>query len=56
MKAKTFEDLVVWQKAHQLVLAIYKLTRSFPKYEQFGLVSQLRRAAVSVPANTRPVK
>ena len=56
MKAKTFEDLVVWQKSHQFVLEIYKLTRSFPDYELFGLVSQLRRAAVSVPANTWPVK
>jgi four helix bundle protein len=51
MKAKTFEDLVVWQKAHLFVLSIYKMTRSFPDYELFGLVSQLRRAAVSVPAN-----
>ena len=51
MKAKTFEDLVVWQKSHQFVLEIYKLTRSFPDYELFGLVSQIRRAAVSVPAN-----
>ena len=51
MKAKTFEDLVVWQKAHQLVLAIYKLTRMFPQEELFGLTSQTRRAAVSVPAN-----
>jgi four helix bundle protein len=51
MKAKTFEDLVVWQKAHQLVLQIYKLTRNFPQDELFGLTSQIRRAAVSVPAN-----
>jgi four helix bundle protein len=51
MKAKTFEDLVVWQKAHQLVLAIYKMTRTFPQEELFGLTSQIRRAAVSVPAN-----
>lgn len=51
MKAKTFEDLVVWQKSHNLVLEIYKLTKSFPRYELFGLVSQIRRSAVSVPAN-----
>ena len=51
MKAKTFEDLIVWQKAHQLVLEIYKLTRSFPQEELFGLISQIRRAAVSAPAN-----
>ena len=49
--AKRFEELVVWQKAHQLVLAIYKLTKNFPKEEIFGLTSQFRRAAVSVPAN-----
>ena len=51
MKAKTFEDLVVWQKAHQLVTNIYKLSKVFPKDEIFGLTAQLRRAAVSVPAN-----
>ena len=51
MKAKTFEDLIVWQKAHQLVLAIYKMTRSFPQEELFGLTSQIRRSGVSVPAN-----
>ncbi len=49
--AKSFEDLIVWQKAHQWVLNIYRLTMNFPKQEQFGLTSQLRRAAVSVPAN-----
>ena len=51
MKAKTFEDLVVWQKSHKLVLKIYRLTQSFPRNELFGLVSQIRRSAVSVPAN-----
>lgn len=51
MPAKTFEDLVVWQKAHRFVLRAYQLTRSFPRDEQFGLTSQLRRAAVSVPSN-----
>jgi four helix bundle protein len=49
--AKTFEDLIVWQKAHQLVLEVYKLTAKFPREELFGLTSQMRRAAVSVPAN-----
>ena len=44
--AKTFEDLVVWQKAHQLVLAIYKLTKNFPREEIFGLTSQFRRATI----------
>jgi len=56
MKAKTFKDLIVWQKSHQFVLKIYKITQHFPHYEVFGLVSQIRRSAVSVPANTWPVK
>ena len=50
-KAERFEDLEVWKKAHKLVLGIYKLTRDFPKEEKFGLVSQMRRAVVSIPAN-----
>jgi four helix bundle protein len=50
-KARRFQDLKVWQKSHQFVLEIYKLTRSFPDYELFGLTSQMRRAAVSIPAN-----
>lgn len=49
--AKSFEDLVVWQKAHQLVLKVYAMTEDFPKAELFGLTSQLRRAAVSIAAN-----
>jgi four helix bundle protein len=49
--AKTFQDLIVWQKAHQFVLAVYKATMDFPKNEVYGLTSQFRRAAVSVPAN-----
>lgn len=49
--ARSFQDLIVWQKAHQWVLNIYQFTRSFPSEEKFGLTSQLRRAAVSVPAN-----
>jgi len=49
--AKTFEDLIVWKKAHQLVLLVYKATQLFPKTEVYGLVNQLRRAAVSIPAN-----
>jgi four helix bundle protein len=49
--AKTFRDLLVWQKAHALVLGIYRTTASFPKHETFGLCSQMQRAAVSVPAN-----
>ncbi len=48
---KGFRKLLVWQKAHQWVLLVYKLTEKFPKHEMFGLVSQMRRAAVSVAAN-----
>ena len=51
MGSKTFEDLVVWQKAHQFVLDCYRLTSGFPRYEIFGLTAQMRRAAISVPAN-----
>jgi four helix bundle protein len=51
MKSKSFEDVVVWQKAHSWVLAVYRFTEKFPKHETFGLASQFRRAAVSVPAN-----
>lgn len=50
-KVKTFRDLKVWQKAHSLVLDIYKITKSFPREEQFGVVSQLRRSAASIPTN-----
>jgi four helix bundle protein len=49
--AKSFEDLIVWQKAHAFVLAVYRVSRGFPREETYGLTSQLRRAAVSVPAN-----
>ena len=48
---KTFRDLIVWQKAMRLVTDVYRITRKLPKEEQFGLTSQLRRAAVSVPSN-----
>jgi four helix bundle protein len=51
MAAKTFEDLEVWKKAHSLVLSVYAMTADFPREELFGLTAQLRRAAVSVPAN-----
>jgi len=46
-----FTDLLVWQRSHQLVLQIYSLSARFPSDERFGLVSQLRRAAASVPTN-----
>ena len=48
---RTFRDLIVWQKAHLWVLQIYKITKSFPSEEKFGLASQLRRSAASVPTN-----
>ena len=49
--AKSFKELIVWQKAHQLVLNLYKATKHFPKEEMYGLTSQLRRSSVSVAAN-----
>jgi four helix bundle protein len=51
MSVKSFTDLVVWQEAHKLVLMIYTMTKDFPETEKYGLVSQMRRAAVSVSAN-----
>src|SRR3954470_14539581 len=51
MNARSFEDIEIWKKAHRFVLDTYRFTEAFPKHELFGLTSQLRRAAVSVPAN-----
>jgi four helix bundle protein len=51
MPIERFEQLEVWRAAHSLVLRVYHLTREFPSDEKFGLISQMRRAAVSVPAN-----
>ena len=51
MGARSFQDLEMWRLSHTWVLKIYKVTESFPRHEMFGLTSQLRRAAVSVPAN-----
>lgn len=51
LPAKQFQDLIVWQKAHQFVLSVYRYTGSLPKNELYGLISQARRAAVSIPAN-----
>lgn len=49
--AITFEDLIVWQKAHQFVLNVYKCTSEFPREEVYSLTSQFRRAAISIAAN-----
>ncbi|MBN1824274.1 MAG: four helix bundle protein [Endomicrobiales bacterium] len=48
---RDYKKLIVFQKAHRFVIAIYKITKAFPKHEQYALTSQLRRAAISVPAN-----
>lgn len=51
MPTNSFTQLDVWKKAHQLTLAVYRLTTRFPRHERFGLTSQMQRAAISVPAN-----
>lgn len=51
MLSTSFQDLSVWQKAHAWVLDVYKMSRNFPREELFILCAQLRRAAISVPAN-----
>jgi len=51
MTVKAYSDLIVWQKAMDMVVSIYKATERFPREEVYGLTSQLRRAAVSVPSN-----
>ena len=49
--SRNWDDLIIWQESHNLVLDIYKLTKNFPKEELYNLVSQIRRAATSVPTN-----
>lgn len=49
-KARSYKDLLVWQKPHELALFIYRLSGQFPQEEMFGLTSQIRRAAISIPA------
>ena len=49
--ARSFQDLDVWRKAHEFVLDAYEFTAGFPRHEVYGLASQMRRAAVSIPAN-----
>lgn len=48
---KTFRDILAWQKSHELVLYIYKISNEYPSNEMYGLISQTRRASASVPAN-----
>lgn len=50
-KIGSYQDLIVWRKAMNLVVGVYRLTEAFPRAEQYGLTSQLRRSAVSVPSN-----
>lgn len=50
-KITTFKDLIVWQKAHRLTLDVYQAVKDFPKYEEFGLSSQMRRSSSSAPSN-----
>jgi len=49
--AKEFQDLIVWQKAHEFVLSVYRHSESYPKNELYGITAQFRRAAISIPAN-----
>ena len=51
MKIKSFTDLNAWKEGHQLVLLIYKATKSFPTEERFGLIDQMRRCSVSITSN-----
>jgi len=48
---KNYRDLKVWQKSYRLCLALYRITKIFPKEERYGLTSQIRRSAVSIPSN-----
>lgn len=50
-KSKSFRDLIVWKKAHNVVLEVYKLTKTFPKEELFCITSQIRRSTISIAAN-----
>ena len=51
IKIHSYKELIVWQKAVNLVIAVYELTEFFPKSEIYGLISQMRRSAVSIPSN-----
>lgn len=51
MKTKSFKDLIVWQKAYRLTLEIYRITKTFPRHETYGLTQQMRKAVISLPSN-----
>ena len=51
IREKGYKKLAVWEKAHKFMFSVYKYTKDFPKNEEYGLISQLRRAALSIPAN-----
>lgn len=51
VKARSYRDLVIWQRAIQTSVAVYRFTQRFPREEAYGITSQLRRASVSVPSN-----
>ncbi len=51
MKAQSYKDLIVWQKGMELSKQVYRLTKTFPVEEKFGMISQMRRAAISIPSN-----
>jgi four helix bundle protein len=48
---KTFRELIVWQKSMNFVTEIYKITKTFPEHEKYGIISQIRRSAISIPSN-----
>ena len=51
MTIKSYKDLIVWQKSFDLSLLVYRITKTFPKEEIYGLTSQMRRCAISIPSN-----
>lgn len=51
MEVKSYKDLIVWQKSFSLSILVYKTTKTFPKEEMYGLTSQIRRSAASIPSN-----
>lgn len=51
LKIQSFTNLIAWQKGHELVLAIYKLTKTFPKEETYSLIDQMHRCAISITSN-----